>query len=204
MPFSHLVLEMLQEPLVKAECRQMSFPDQPLLIGGHEMGGIETQALEHMRRDLGAFLRRAGGKRVQAAHAGRQSFEQAKLLVDAGHASVVAYIPRQRIGINRLPGQWHAIGRILRKQCVQEGCAAAWKACDEDRPIDSFLQNGRGLFFLFLKAQQVCQEPRDIPFHREAAEQAQVGFLAIGFEKNLQGHQKRAVAEFAPPALLRF
>ncbi len=82
---------------------QMPLPDQPVLVGRHEMRGIKAQALEDMRGDLGAFLRRGGGQRMQRAHTRRQFLEYAKLPFDALRPPILPRILRQRIGIDRLP-----------------------------------------------------------------------------------------------------
>ncbi len=61
---------------------------------------------------------------------------------------------------------------------------------------------GRFLFFLF-QPQKVREKARDIPFHREPAEQTEVGLLVIGFEQDLQRTDEGPIAEFPARLFLR-
>jgi hypothetical protein len=57
---------MLQEPPVKPVCGGMTDIVDPTPVGGNGVRRVETQASEHMRRNLGAFLRGVCGEGVKA------------------------------------------------------------------------------------------------------------------------------------------
>jgi hypothetical protein len=48
----------------------MAMGVKPVLIGGNAMCVIESEALEYLRGDVGAFLGRVCGERMQVSQAG--------------------------------------------------------------------------------------------------------------------------------------
>ncbi len=72
---ARLVLDMLQKALVKPIGLEMSGFVEPTAITRNAVSRVEAQAGKDMRRDFGAFLRRAGVDRVHAAKIRREETE---------------------------------------------------------------------------------------------------------------------------------
>src|SRR5215472_19251538 len=72
---ARLMLQVLQEALVKTIGVEVSSFIEPAAIARNMIGRIETQAREHMRGDLRALLRRGGIDRVHAPKLRRQHAE---------------------------------------------------------------------------------------------------------------------------------
>src|SRR6185312_11503712 len=85
-----LALQMLQEAFVEAVRFDMAVCLEPALIRRDVVRGVETQALENLRRYVGAFLRRIRGKRMKLADSGRQSLKGSKLPGHPGSTLVAA------------------------------------------------------------------------------------------------------------------
>jgi len=68
---------------------------QPASIGRNAIRRVEAQAVEYMRRDLTALLRRVGVERMQRAELGGQLLESAQLSRDA-HTPRIAPAARRR------------------------------------------------------------------------------------------------------------
>ncbi len=77
-----LMLQVLQEALVKAIGVEMPGVVEPLPVARDAIGRVEAQAGEDVRRDLRALLRGTGPDRMQTAELRRQHLEQAQLAGD--------------------------------------------------------------------------------------------------------------------------
>ena len=195
-----LMLQVLQEALVKTIGVEMSGLVEPAAIARNMIGRIEAQAREHMSRDLGAFLRRRGIDRVHALEFRREHAEHAQLPGDSPWPQVgssTRFVGR--IGMDQLPDTRDEVRAIQRQKTVQEGGARARQPGDEDRPLDPLFEYfGRAPFFL-AQTQQVGQKSHRIPARREAPEEAQVRLLAAGTQQILQRLLKRRGAEIDQP-----
>src|SRR5712671_3057166 len=72
---ARLVLEVLQKALVKPISLEMSGFVEPTAIARNAVSRVEAQTGKDMRRDFGAFLRRARIDRVHAAKVWREETE---------------------------------------------------------------------------------------------------------------------------------
>src|SRR5271170_3865930 len=92
--------KVLQEPSLEPVRRQVTVTIEPAPIRWDAIGRIESQAAEHVRGDLGAFLRRLRVQRVQAAKLRREQLENTQLPRDLPDRVVR---PARRVRIDRLP-----------------------------------------------------------------------------------------------------
>ena len=161
------------------------------------IGAVEPQACEHMRGDLGAFLRRLRSQRVQAAELRRQTRERPQLPVHHRDPAIGPVRPRAavRIGINRLPHARHHAGTVLHQQRMQEGGAGARQAGDEDRRHDRLRGDRRHLHFRLLHPQQVGQKADNVPPRGDAPDQAEVRLGDAAVQKAPQRLDELDVAE---------
>src|SRR6476646_2585236 len=92
-----LVLQVLQKALVESVSGKVSDGVDPGLIRRYAVAHFIAQALEHLRGDLGAFLRRIGGEGMKRSHLRRQMLNKAQLAVDLRAPPVCALA---RVGKN--------------------------------------------------------------------------------------------------------
>src|SRR5215469_10956475 len=121
------MLKMLQKALVKAIRLEMPRVFEPLLEGRYVMGGIETEAPEHVSGDFDAFLGGVGIKRVEARQFRRQH-QKPRVLTRGQFRAAVAravLLCPNRIGKDRLPAAGSEVSRVVRQQVVQKGSSAA-------------------------------------------------------------------------------
>src|SRR5579864_1697398 len=103
---------------------------------------VKAHAAEDMPGYFRAFLRRIGVKRVQVANLRRYPLEAPDLTLHLSAAKLnIVRLGSERAGIDRLPVAYHQVDRILAQEFMQERRAAPRQAGDEDRLLDSLLEN---------------------------------------------------------------
>ena len=177
-----LRVQMLQEAAMETERRVMAVCIQPVLIGRNPVGGVEAQALEHLRGDVGTFLRRVGGDGMKRRDPGREQPEQGEFRTDLQPVQIESQHPAG-IRMHRLPGTRRGMGGVLGQQRMQERGGAARKPGDEDGPLDPPFDDG-GIFLLgFVQPEKVGQAAQHVETHGAAAEMREIGFPLIGAQQ---------------------
>src|SRR5579863_1559072 len=191
------VLQMLQEPPVKPVCGGMTDIVEPTPVGGNGVRRVETQASEHMSRNLCTFLWRVCGEWVKALEFRSQFPEDRQLSID--HARPAPGTSRAAVwcggGIDRLPGAGDVVGVILRKQTVQKRRTAARQSGDENRAIDCLLQDRGSPLLRVAQQEQVRQKPQRVPPCREAAKDGEICLLLVACQQYLKRFLEAGVAE---------
>ena len=161
----------------------------------------KSQALKDLRRDVRAFLRLAGGERVQVLQLGRQELHDAKLQSDPARTNPGASQPPRRVGIDELPRQRRGNGGILRQQRVQERRTAARQAGDENGPFDRPGDDMRIDVFGCVETQQIFEAAHDIEPGGQAAEAAEICLGVAGMHQSRERGLERRVGERRPARL---
>src|SRR4051794_34467137 len=132
-------LQVLQERAVPAVRRgHVRLVHRPVRVRRHPVLGGEDHAAEVRRGDAHALLREARAHRVHLLEAGDEQLGAGEDRVDLVDARV-GVVGRGLRGRHRhvdLPREWHAGGRVLGEEVVQDRRAGAALADDDDRGRD--------------------------------------------------------------------
>src|SRR4051812_32620889 len=107
------------------------------------VGGVISQASKDVSRDLGTFLDRVGVDRVNASELRCQPGEGGQLTIDNAGPRIGNPGRALRLGtrIYGLPATGDQIGSVLGKKTMEECRPAARQPHDEDRLVNSLMQN---------------------------------------------------------------
>lgn len=151
-----LMLQVLQETPVKPIRIKMPNIIEPAAIARHGVGRIKSQTGEDMRVDFRAFLWRDCSYRMHFTEAGGQQLKHPKLAINAPPPSVAVTLVRTaRIGMDQLPDPGNQIGGVRGQQSVQECRTRTRQTGNNDRLLNSRLQNLRRPLLLMPESKKV-------------------------------------------------